>query len=102
MLNTTKELENGELFIALEGRLDTVTALPFESELEKLLPEVRQITMDFEELDYVSSAGLRSLLTAQQYMEDNGYPDVKILHVNNTIMNIFQLTGFDKVLDVVE
>ena len=100
MLNTTKKLENGELFITLEGRLDTLTSPAFETELEEMFPEVRKITMDFEKLEYVSSAGLRTLLTAQQYMEDNGYPNVKLINVNDVVMETFELTGFNDMLDI--
>ena len=76
MLNINKQAENGKLVIALEGRLDTTTSPVLEVELKSSLDGVTELIMDFEKLDYVSSAGLRSLLTAQQYMEDNGYPDV--------------------------
>ena len=102
MLNTTKRLENGDLYIELEGRLDTLTAPVFEKELEEILPEARTITLEFAKLEYVSSAGLRTLLTAQQYMEDNDYPKVKVLHVNQVIMDTFELTGFCDMLDIVE
>jgi anti-sigma B factor antagonist len=92
--------ENGELFITLEGRLDTLTSPEFDKELEAALPEATSITMDFGGLEYISSAGLRTLLEAQQYMEDNGYPNVKILNINDTVRETFELTGFDEMLDI--
>ncbi len=102
MLNTEKKLENGELFIALEGRLDTLSSPGFEKELEELLPQVTKITMDFAKLEYVSSAGLRTFLTAQEYMEDNGYPNIRVLHVNQVVKDTLDLTGFTEMLDIVE
>ncbi len=100
MLDTNKTFENGELLIALEGRLDTLTAPGFDAELEEMLPEVKKLVLDFKDLEYISSAGLRTILEAQQYMEDNSLPNVKVLNVNETIRETFELTGFDAIVDV--
>lgn len=100
MLNSNKKLENGKLFIELEGRLDTLTSPEFEKELEAMFSEITELTLDFEKLEYISSAGLRTLLSAQQFMEDNGYPNVKVLHINENIKETFELTGFDEMLDI--
>lgn len=100
MLNITKTIENEELLVALEGRLDTLTAPKFDKELEEELPNVKGLTLDFEKLDYISSAGLRTLLAAQQYMEDQEYQNVKILHVNEDIREVFEITGFFDIVDV--
>ena len=75
MLNTNKQLDNGELFITLEGRLDTLTSPGFDEELEAMLPDVKKLTLDFKDLEYISSAGLRTILAAQQFMEDNDLPN---------------------------
>ena len=100
MLNTTKEIENGMLVVTLEGSLDTLSSPGFDKELEELLPTVSGLTLDFEKLEYISSAGLRTLLAAQQYMEDNNHPNVKVLNINETIRETFELTGFDEMLDI--
>ena len=101
MLNISKTLENGELVFVLEGRLDTLTASALDQELEALLPEARKVTFNFEKLEYLSSSGLRSLLSAQQYMEGNGFPRVVVVGANDAIKDTFELTGFDQFMDVV-
>ena len=100
MLNITKRTENDELFIELEGRLDTLTAPGFDRELEAELANVKGLTLDFEKLEYISSAGLRTLLAAQQYMEDHGYRNVKVLHINEVVRDTFDLTGFFDIVDI--
>ena len=99
MLKTNKTQENGELFITLEGRLDTLTSPGFDEELEAMLPNVKKLTLDFKDLDYISSAGLRTILAAQQYMEDNGLPNVTVININEVIKETFELTGFDELVD---
>ena len=74
--------ENG-LLISLEGRLDTTTSPAFEQELKASLDGVDSLVLDFEKLDYISSAGLRVLLSAQKTMNKQG--EMKIKNVNETI-----------------
>ena len=100
MLNVEKKLENGALFIALEGELDTLSSPDFEAELEPLLAEANSVTIDFEKLEYISSAGLRVLLAAEQAMEEKGGQQVKVVNLNDTIRNIFNITGFEDVLSL--
>ena len=100
MLNVVKKLENGALFITLEGELDTLSSPDFEAELEPLLPEADSVTIDFEKLEYISSAGLRVLLAAEQAMEEKGGQQVKVVNLNDTIRNIFNITGFEDVLSL--
>ncbi len=96
---TINETKNGsELIISLEGRLDTMTAPELEEELKKVLPETEQLTFDFEGLEYISSAGLRVLLSAQKVMSKQG--SMKITHANETIMEIFEVTGFVDILTI--
>ena len=64
--------------------------------LEPLLADADSITIDFEKLDYISSAGLRVLLSAEQSMEEKGAEQVKIVNLNDTIRNIFDITGFSQ------
>ena len=100
MLHVEKKLENGALLIALEGELDTLSSPDFEDVLEPLLTEAQSLTLDFEKLDYISSAGLRVLLAAEQTMEEKGAEQVRVLNMNSTIRNIFDITGFADVLAV--
>ena len=92
--------QNGtELAVALEGRLDTVTAPELEKELKGSLDGVSELTLDFAGLEYISSAGLRVLLSAQKIMSCKG--GMKIKNVNETIMEIFEVTGFSDILNII-
>ena len=98
MLNVEKKFENGALFAALEGELDTLTSPDFEAELEPLLAEATSLTLDFEKLEYISSAGLRVLLSAQKTMDGQG--TMKVTHVADIILEIFDVTGFTDILTI--
>ena len=98
MLNINKTTENGICTVALEGRLDTITSPELETELKSSLDGVTELIMDFEKLEYISSAGLRVLLSAQKTMNNQG--SMKVIHVNDTVMEIFEVTGFVDVLTI--
>ena len=98
MLNIQKSVENGSASFALSGRLDTMTAPELEKALTESLSGIRELTLDFENLDYISSAGLRVLLSAQKLMSKQG--GMKLAHVNETIMEIFEVTGFSDILTI--
>lgn len=98
MLNINKNSEDGKLVIALEGRLDTVTAPDLEASLTESLDEVSELTFDMESLEYISSAGLRVLLSAQKTMNRKG--SMKLVKVNDTVMEIFDVTGFADILTI--
>ena len=98
MLNINKNLEGEKLSIALEGRLDTVTAPEFEAELKDSLDAITELVMDMKDLEYISSAGLRVLLTAQKSMNQKG--SMKLINVNDTVMEIFDVTGFVDILTI--
>ena len=100
MLNVEKKLEDGALLIALEGELDTLSSPDFEDMLEPLLAQAQSVTIDFEKLEYISSAGLRVLLAAEQTMEEKGAERVRVVNMNSTVRNIFNITGFTDVLAV--
>ena len=91
-----KNLKDTAMSVALSGRLDTTTAPQLEEELE--LEGVTELTFDFENLDYISSAGLRVLLAAQKVMNKQG--EMKIAHVNEDIMEVFEITGFSDILTI--
>lgn len=96
MLTITKKIENGNAVLLPEGRLDTVTAPEMESAIKELIPDITALTLDFAKLEYISSAGLRVLLSAQKTMSDRG--EMKVINVNETIMEIFDVTGFSDIL----
>ncbi|MBQ6365678.1 MAG: STAS domain-containing protein [Oscillospiraceae bacterium] len=98
MLNISKKIEDGKAVFALEGRLDTVTAPDLEKELKGSLDGIQDLVMDFEKLEYISSAGLRVLLSAQKVMTKQG--KMVIIHVNESIMEIFEVTGFADILTI--
>ena len=97
-MTITKNIENDKLTIALEGRLDTTTAPELEAELKKSLDDVKELVFDISELAYISSAGLRVLLTAQKVMNKQGKMTVK--GTNEAVMEIFEVTGFVDILNI--
>ena len=98
MLNINITVENGKAVIRPEGRLDTVTAPELETVIKDTLPGLKELTLDFEGLDYISSAGLRVLLSAQKAMNAQG--EMKLCNVNETVMEIFEVTGFSDILTI--
>ena len=93
------EKKAGEAVILLKGRLDTTTAPELEKYLEKELQNMTEIVLDMEELEYISSAGLRVLLMAQKAMnQKNG--TLKLIHVNEMIQEVFEITGFTDILTI--
>ena len=98
MLNINKTIETGKAVFALAGRLDTTTAPELEKELKASLDGVSELTLDFAGLEYISSAGLRVLLSAQKVMNKQG--GMKLKNVSETIMEIFEVTGFLEILMV--
>ena len=97
-MTINKNLNGSTLCIALEGRLDTTTAPDLENELKVSLNGVTELILDFEKLDYISSAGLRVLLSAQKTMTKQG--SMKIIHVNEMVMEVFEVTGFSDILTI--
>lgn len=96
---TIRKMRSGdELTIALTGRLDTNTAPDLEMELKSSLGNAKSLVFDMERLEYVSSAGLRVLLYAQKVMNRQG--EMKICHVNEMIMEVFDITGFTDIFTI--
>ena len=98
MLNIEKKTNGTELTVALTGRLDTTTAPELERELKENLDGVTALVIDMAALEYISSAGLRVLLSAQKIMGRQG--EMKVTHVSETIMEIFEVTGFSDILTI--
>ena len=98
MLNIGKTIENGKARFTLVGRLDTTTAPKLEKELKESIGGVSELALDFAGLEYISSAGLRVLLSAQKIMNCKG--EMKVTNVNETILEIFEVTGFADILTI--
>ena len=97
-MKITKTANGNKLCLALAGRMDTNTAPELEAVLKSSLEGISELTIDMKELDYLSSAGLRVLLGAQKTMNKQG--SMKVTNVNETIMEIFDVTGFMDILTV--
>ncbi|MBQ3395776.1 MAG: STAS domain-containing protein [Synergistaceae bacterium] len=99
-MNITKTETNkgAGLVLSLDGRLDTTTAPQLEAELRTGLDGVQDLTIDMEKLVYISSAGLRVLLKAQKVMNKQGKMTVK--NVSQEIKDVFEVTGFDELLNI--
>ncbi len=98
MLNIKKTKDGSKLEFALEGRLDTMTSPDLEAAIKENIDGVTELVFDFSDLAYVSSAGLRVLLSAQKTMNANGSMVVK--NVSDEIQEIFDVTGFSDILNI--
>ena len=92
------KVNGNALEIALEGRLDTMTAPELEAELNQSLGSVDSLTLDFSKLEYISSAGLRVLLSAHKVMSAKG--GMKVTNVNEIVQEVFEVTGFADILNI--
>ena len=97
-MNIKKTLENNAITIALQGRLDTTTAPQLDQELHNNLAGAELLRFDFEELEYISSAGLRVLLNSQKRMNHQGA--MVICNINETIAEVLDNTGFSDILTI--
>ena len=98
MLSITKTIEGSKAILKPDGRLDTATAPDLDKAIKEVIPAAAELVLDLEKLDYISSAGLRVLLTAhKEMMKKNG---MKVLNVSGPIMEIFDVTCFSDILDI--
>ena len=97
-MTITKSQEGKNVTLALEGRLDTVTSPELEAELKQCMEGADSLTMDFSKLEYISSAGLRVLLSAHKTMSRKGGMTIK--HVNAIVSEVFDVTGFADILNI--
>lgn len=98
-MTITKTLTGKALAVVLEGRLDTVTAPQLDAELKAHIGGVEKLSLDFSKVEYISSAGLRVLLGAQKVMNKQG--EMTLTGVNETVMEVFEITGFCDILTIV-
>lgn len=95
-MNIVKSMDNGTLRLAVEGRLDTTTAPALEAEIRTGLEGIASLVFDLSALEYISSAGLRVLLSAQKTMNKQGSMVVK--GANESVREVFEITGFSDIL----
>jgi anti-sigma B factor antagonist len=82
----------------LEGRLDTITSPNFERKVNEELVNIKTLILDLKNLKYISSSGLRVILTAQKKMNQLG--KMKLINVNEMVMDVFEMTGFSNILTI--
>ena len=97
-MNVTKKQSGSELFVVVEGNIDSATAPELNKAIEGTLGRIKVLVFDFEKVDYVSSAGLRVLLASRKAIAKDG--NVIVRHPNQNVMDIFVMTGFDNILTI--
>lgn len=95
-MTITKTTNANMTTLAIQGRLDTTTAPDLEKIIVNDLADTTALVLDFAALDYISSAGLRVILKTQKMMQAKG--SLKIVHVNEEVMEVFDITGFSDIL----
>lgn len=98
-MKITKKYDGKRLLLLIEGRIDTITSQELEKEINEELGDFESLTLDFNDLKYISSAGLRVLIITQKKLNDENIP-FEIINVNGTVGEIIQMSGFDKILTI--
>lgn len=98
-MTITQKMEDGHTVIYLEGRLDTSTSPILEKHVENNIADCSELVVDMQKLAYISSAGLRVLLAMQKIMDRQGAMEIR--HVNDVVMEVFEITGFADILTIV-
>lgn len=98
-MNIIKKYDEKELILSIEGRIDTITSKDLEKEIDNEFGKFNSLTMDFTDLNYISSAGLRVLIVTQKKLKKEDIP-FSIKNVNDAVGEIFKMSGFDKILRI--
>lgn len=98
-MNIVKNYNEKELTLSVEGRIDTITSQELEKEIEEESGNFDSLIMDFTDLEYISSAGLRVLIATQKKLKADDIPFV-IKNVNDAVGEIFRMSGFNKILKI--
>ena len=93
-----KNIENNIADLKVSGRVDTTTAPEFEAVMDECIVNLKELILDCKEMEYISSAGLRVILKTQKLMNKQG--SMKLINVNETIMEVFDITGFADILTI--
>lgn len=99
-MNLTTTMDGGKATVAFEGRLDTATSPQLEAELVKVLEAAKDVTFDFAKLEYLSSAGLRIILSTHKKLKAAG-GGLTVANVNQVIKNVFDMTGFSDIINII-
>ncbi len=97
-MNINIEKDNGRVILKIEGRLDTTSAPELEKAINNEGDSLKNLVLDFNCVDYISSAGLRVLLSAQKKMNVQGH--MELINVSEAVMDIFEMTGFADILEI--
>ena len=95
-MNLKRKTDGTAMTVTVTGRIDTATAPEFEQGVKPYLGNITELTLDFKEVNYVSSAGLRALLSLQKTMMKQG--EMKLVNVCEAVVDVFEVTGFDEIL----
>ena len=98
MLQISKTIENGTALIQLDGRLDMISAPQLDAEIKASIDGVQELILDFAELTYISSAGLRVIMTAYEEMEKRG--QMKLIHVSGVVMEVLEITRITDIISI--
>lgn len=98
-MNIDKNYNDKELTLAVKGRIDTITSQELDKEITEELGNFNSLIIDFSDLEYISSAGLRVLIATQKKLKADNIPLV-IKNVNDAVNEIFRMSGFDKILKI--
>lgn len=97
-MNIEKNLNGKSLTLSVAGRIDTMTSPALEAEITSSIGDINELVFDFAKVDYISSSGLRVLLSTQKAMKNKG--SMKLKNVNEVVMEILDVTGFSDILDI--
>ena len=98
-MNIVKNYNEKELTLSIKGRIDTITSQDLDKEINEEFGNFVSLIMDFSDLEYISSAGLRVLISTQKKLKQENKAFV-IKNVNDTVGEIFRMSGFDKILKI--
>ena len=98
-MNIIKNYNEKELTFSIEGRIDTITSQELDNEIQEEIGNFDSLVMDFNDVEYISSAGLRVLIATQKKLQQENIPFV-IKNVNDAVGEIFRMSGFDKILKI--
>ncbi|MBR0371263.1 MAG: STAS domain-containing protein [Methanobrevibacter sp.] len=98
-MKITKNYNEKDLLMSVEGRIDTITSQELDKEINSEIGNFESLTLDFADLEYISSAGLRVLIATQKKLKASDIPLV-IKNINDSVREIFRMSGFDKILKI--
>ena len=97
-MNLTKTKKGTTIVISVDGRIDTNTAMEFGEQVNDSLDNIENLVLDFSNVEYISSLGLRAILEIQKRMISQG--TMKVVNANQAVMDVFNMTGFSKILTI--